>query len=216
MRKIALSLALGLTSVALPTIAHAQAAAPAQASIIVVDFDRAIGESAAYRGAQAALKPQADALESRANTLSTSLRTEADTLQQAQQANTMAPAAFEARVKEFQGKQDAARTELEGKQRALQLSNAYAIEQINRALDPIIKAVMTERRAQIALASGATVAVGPGVDVTTDVVTRLNTQLPRVGTTPPAGWQPGGAAAGPAAAAPAAAPAAAAPAAPAR
>lgn len=210
MRKIALSLALGLTSIALPAIAHAQAAAPAATPIIVVDFDRAIGESAAYRGAQAALKPQMDALESRANTLSTSLRTEADSLQQAQQANTMAQAAFEAKVKEFQGKQDAARTELEGKQRALQLSNAYVIEQINTALDPIIKTVMVERHAQIALASAATVAVGGGVDVTPDVVTRLNAQLPRVNTTPPAGWQPGGAA--PAAAAPAAAPAAAAPA----
>lgn len=207
MRKIALSLAFGLTSVALPAIAHAQAAAPAAApapaSIIVVDFERAIGESAAYRGAQAALKPQADALESRANTLSTSLRTESETLQQAQQANTMAPAAFEARLKEFQGKQEAARTEIEGKQRALQLSNAYVIDQINTVLDPIIKAVMVERRAQIALASAATVAVGAGVDVTPDIVTRLNAQLPRVNTTPPAGWQPGGAAA-PAAAAPAA------------
>jgi len=204
MRKIALSLVFGLTSVALPAIAHAQAAAPAQTAIIVVDFDRAIGESAAFRGAQAALKPQADALESRANTLSTSLRAEADTLQKAQQGNTMAPAALEARVKEFQGKQDAARTELEGKQRALQLSNAYAIEQINTALDPIIKTVMVEHRAQIALASAATVAVGAGVDVTPDVITRLNAQLPRVNTTPPAGWQPGGA---PAAAAAPAAPA---------
>ena len=191
MKKIAYSLALGAMSVVAPALVATPVHAQAATSIIVVDLDRVIAESNAFKGASATLKPQVDALQARAKALGTQLETEAGTLSKARETNTMAPAAFDAKVKEFQGKQTAARSELEGKQRSLQLANAYVIDQINKALDPLIKALMTEKRAQIALQSGATVAVGPGVDVSSELLTRLNTALPRVNTTPPAGWQPG-------------------------
>jgi Skp family chaperone for outer membrane proteins len=191
MKKIAYSLALSAMAVAAPALIAAPAHAQAAASIIVVDLDRVIADSNAFKGASATLKPQVDSLQARAKALGTQLETEAGSLSKARETNTMAPAAFDAKIKEFQGKQTAARSELEGKQRSLQLANAYVIDQINKALDPLIKTLMTEKRAQIALAAGATIAVGPGVDVSPELLTRLNSALPRVNTTPPAGWQPG-------------------------
>ena len=104
------ALALGTTT-ALPTAAFAQAAA-AQTSIIVVDMDRVGADSAAGKSGQTQLKSKLDSLQARGKALADQLRSEEETLLKARQANTMAPEAFQAKVKELQTKQNSARTEL--------------------------------------------------------------------------------------------------------
>jgi hypothetical protein len=60
------------------------------------------------------------------------------------------------------------------------------LKQINDGAQPIITAIMKERGAQIALAEAATLQHTAGIDVTADVVSRLDKALPRVSTTAPA------------------------------
>jgi outer membrane protein len=178
------ALALG-TATALPTAAFAQAAA-AQTSIIVVDMDRVGADSAAGKSGQTQLKSKLDSLQARGKTLADQLRSEEETLLKARQANTMAPDAFQAKVKELQTKQNSARTELGNRENELQRSQAYVRQQIFNAVGPIVQAVMRERGASIVLAREAALAVSPTLDVTAEVIRRLDAALPRVNATAPA------------------------------
>lgn len=178
------ALALGTTS-ALPTAAFAQAAA-AQTSIIVVDMDRVGADSAAGKSGQTQLKAKLDSLQARGKTLADQLRSEEEALLKARQANTMAPEAFQAKVKDLQTKQNSARTELGNRENELQRSQAYVRQQIFNAVGPIVQAVMRERGASIVLAREAALAVAPTLDVTAEVIRRLDAALPRVNATAPA------------------------------
>lgn len=178
------ALALG-TATALPTAAFAQAAA-AQTSIIVVDMDRVGADSAAGKSGQTQLKAKVDSLQARGKSLADQLRSEEEALLKARQANTMAPEAFQAKVKDLQTKQNNARTELGNRENELQRSQAAVRQQIFNAVGPIIQAVMRERGASIVLTRDAALAVAPTLDVTAEVIRRLDAALPRVNATAPA------------------------------
>ena len=53
-------------------------------------------------------------------------------------------------------------------------------------MNPIIQALLRERGAQVVLAREAALAVNPALDVTAEVVRRLDAALPRVSVNPPA------------------------------
>lgn len=173
------------TATVLPSAALAQAAA-AQSAIIVVDMDRVGVESAAGKSGQTQLKAKVDSLQARGKALADQLRGEEETLLKARQANTMAPEAFQAKVKDLQTKQNNARNELGNREQELQRSQAYVRQQIFNAVGPIIQAVMRERNASIVLTRDAALAVSPSLDVTAEVIRRLDAALPRVNATAPA------------------------------
>lgn len=179
------ALALGSAS-ALPSAAFAQAAAAPQSAIIVVDMDRVGAESAAGKSGQTQLKAKLDSLQARGKTLADQLRGEEETLLKARQANSMAPDAFQAKVKDLQTKQNNARTELGNREQELQRSQGFVRQQIFNAVGPIIQAVMRERGASIVLARDAALAVTPTLDVTAEVIRRLDAALPRVNANAPA------------------------------
>lgn len=171
--------------------AAAPAAAPAVASpVVVVDIERIVTQSAAGRGASAALRPQAEALETRVRTLREQFEREQQALQQGIQNNSITQQVAEQRIRDLQQRQQTAQTEIDGRQRALQQSNQYVLQQINEAVQPLISAIMRERGALIAVPRAATLQHAQGVEITAEVLSRLDRQLPRVNTTPPA--QPAG------------------------
>jgi Skp family chaperone for outer membrane proteins len=187
MKTIFKAAALAAFALGSSTAALAQAAAPAAAtSIIVVDMDRVGSDSAAGKSGQQQLKSQLDSLQARGKSLADSLRSEEEGLLKARQANTMAPEAFQAKVKDLQTKQNNARTELGNREQGLQRNQAYVRQQIFNAVGPIIQAVMRERGATIVLARDAALAVSPSLDVTAEVIRRLDAALPRVNATAPA------------------------------
>ena len=100
--------------------------------------------------------------------------------------DSMAPEAFQAKVKDLQTKQNNARTELGNRENELQRSQAAVRQQIFNAVGPIIQAVMRERGASIVLTRDAALAVAPTLDVTAEVIRRLDAALPRVNATAPA------------------------------
>lgn len=164
--------------------AFAQQLAPAV--VVIVDMDRVVNESAAGKTAGTEIQGKISGLQSRANTLQTQLKTDADAIQQGQQAKTLAGPALEQRARAFQDKQQAAQAELGRAEQDIQRSRSYVIQQITTAANPIITTIMRERNATIALQKDATLQHSASLDVTADVISRLNTQLPRVSTTPPA------------------------------
>ena len=193
--------ALALAGVAIP--AAAQQLPPAV--IVLVDQNEMIDTSAAAKAAAVELKPKADALQARLNTLRTSLTAEEKTLRDTQPQQGAAPAAiqaWQAKVQDFQNRQQQAEQEVQRRQQEIEASRQWIIKQINDAAQPIIGQIMRERGATIAMDERVTIQHTPAVDITADVLARLDKALPKVSITPPA------APAAPAPAAPAPAPAA--------
>jgi outer membrane protein len=176
------------------------AAAPAAAQsvpgaiIAVVDLERVTAQCTACKTANAALQGQANALRARQTALATPLEAEGKSLQAAVNAlNGKAPdAALEARIKAFQTKQQTGAQELTRQQTQIQRNQAYIQQQIGAKLGPIYQQVMQRRGANIMLEVGSTLATAATLDVTTDVLTALNSSLPTIGTTAPAQAAPQG------------------------
>ena len=173
-------------------LALAMIAAPAMAQtlsppvIVIIDLDRVVNESVAGKGAATEIQGKITGLQTRANTLQTQLKTDADSIQAGQANKSLAGPALEQRAQAFGQKQQQAQQEIQRLEQDVQRSRQYVIKQINDAAQPIITQVMRERGASIALAEGATLQHSASIDVTTDVISRINTSLPRVSTTPPA------------------------------
>lgn len=162
--------------------ALAQKAPPAV--VVVINSERVFSECNACKAANTQLQAQVTALQARAQQLGQPLQTEAEAIRKA--TDGKAPdAAMQTRITEFQKKQTAAQQELANSEQTIQRNRAYVGQQINTALNPIIQKVMVARGANFAVDVQATLAIGPGVDVTGDVLTQLNTALPSVNVTAP-------------------------------
>ena len=183
------------TMLTLAAVAATFAAAPVLAQtlpppvIVIVDMERVLGESAAGKQGISELKTRNDAIQARVASLRTQFGAEQETLQKSAPAQTAAPAvvsAFQAKVADFQKRQQTAEQDLQKRGNDLQLSQRYIVKQINDAAAPVITAIMRERGATIVLPENATLQHSASLDVTTDVLARLDKALPRVVTTAPA------------------------------
>ena len=193
MKKILIALA--LASAATSVLAQQLPAAV----IVTVDRQEMIANSAAAKAAQAELKPKADALGARLNQLRTSLGAEEKTLRESQPAQTAAPAAiqaWQAKVRDFDARRGQADQELQRRQQEIQAAEQWVVKQINDGAQPVISQIMRERGANIAVDEQVTIQHAAAVDITTDVIARLDKALSKVSTTPPA--PPAGAAPAPA------------------
>jgi Skp family chaperone for outer membrane proteins len=171
--------------------AAAQQKAPA-AVILVVDMERVVVQSAAGKQAQAEIQTKMNALQTRANALQGQLKTEADAIQAGQANQSLAGPALETRVKAFGDRQQAAQREVGQAENEIQRSRQFVLKQISDAVNPILTVVMREKGANLALPVGATLQHGASLDVTAEIISRLDKALPRVSTTPPAQAPAGG------------------------
>ncbi len=180
-----------------PTLIAAPAVAQVAAgqSVAVVNPDAAVVQSAAFKAAatqiQTTYKTQITAFQTRQTALSTELaplRTEIEGLQR----NPGTPkATLDAKIAAFQGKAQAAQTELQRMTASFARPEAYAKEQIGDKIEAALKAAMTAKKVNLVLSPDAVVAAQGGADLTPDVITQLNALVPSVSITPPANWQPG-------------------------
>jgi len=189
MKRLLLSASLAASAV-LPSAAHAQAIPGAV--VAVVDLDRVTRDCNACKTASAALRGQVTSLQSRENTLAAPLQTEGKSLQTAIDAlaGKEPDAALQARIKAFQAKQQQGAQEIQRQQQQIQANQQYVQKQIAEKLGPIYTQVMQRRGANIMVEIGTTLASASGIDVTTDVLTALNTAMPSLQTTAPAPARP--------------------------
>ncbi len=188
MNKFALGAAIAALSAALPTAATAQKVAPAV--VVIVDVQKIFAECTACKSAQTQLQAQAAAIQSRAQQLGAPLQTEAQSIQTAARGKTTIDPALLARAQALQTKQNSANQEIEGRQQTFQRNRAFVAQQINDRLNPIITQVMTQRGANLAVDTAATLAVSPSLDVTGAVLAALNAALPSVNVNAPAAPAP--------------------------
>jgi Skp family chaperone for outer membrane proteins len=140
----------------------------------------------ACRAAQAQLRTRASTLQTRAQTLQQQLETEGRPIQTAVDAlNGKEPdAALRQRITAFQTKDRAAQQELATGQQNLQSTATHVQQQVGARLVQVVEQVRARRNAAIAISKNSTLANSAAVDVTSEVLTALNTALPSVSVTP--------------------------------
>ena len=181
-----LFIALALAGASTPVMAQQLPAAV----IVTVNRQEMIAISAAAKAAQGELKPKADGLNARLSQLRTSLAAEEKALRDSQPQQAAAPAAvqaWQAKVRDFDTRRGQADQELQRRQAEIQQSEQWVVKQINDGAQPIISQIMRERGANIAVDEQVTIQHAAAIDITSDVVARLDKALPKVSTTPPAG-----------------------------
>lgn len=184
MNKLFFGTALAVLAAAVPAAAPAQRIGPAV--VAVVDTDRISRECTACRAAAQQLQTQEATLRTRAQALQTQLQTEGQPIQTAVNAlNGRQPdAALQQRITAFQTKERSAQQELATGQRNLQSTQLNVNQQIGARLVPIITSVAQARGANMAVDRGSALFAAPALDITNDVLTQLNQQLPSVSVTP--------------------------------
>lgn len=161
-------------------------------SVLVVNVSRVFEESAAGKAAIAQLRPQVDQLQQRQRSYQQQFQREEQAIQQAAAANQpgKAPvtpiATLQQRARDLQQREQTANSELQSRQQALQASDNSVRRQILEGMTPIVNALLKERNASVAIPTSVALGNVAGIDVTADVVSRLDRALPRVSTTPPA------------------------------
>jgi len=75
-------------------------------------------------------------------------------------------------------------------QQPITIARVYVIEQIAQQLSPAVQQVVQANSIQLIISPGSTLYMSDAVDVTDEIIQRLNTAVPTVSTSAPAGWQP--------------------------
>ncbi len=182
MKKLALSLAVAVGALGISGTAQAQQ----RPAILVVDTDRILNECTACKAAGTQLQSQVQQARQRAQQLEASLKPEAEALEKAVKAlNGKQPdAALQARIAAFRQKQQQGSTEMSNRENALQSTQANVQQQIGSRLVQIVEQSRARRQASAIVSKGNTLASDPAIDITGEVLTALNQQLPAVSVTP--------------------------------
>ena len=167
-------------------IAPSAALAQQAGGVLVVDTDRILAECTACKAAATQLQSQANTLRTRAQTLTQQLQTEGQPLQTAVNAlNGKQPdAALKARIDAYETKERNARQEIANGENNLRSIQANVQQQLGTRLIQIVEQSRARRNASIAISKGSTLATAATVDITGEVLTALNSQLPAVSVTP--------------------------------
>jgi outer membrane protein len=96
------------------------------------------------------------------------------------QAPVLAPDVRQGKIKELEARRQAFQKKVQDRQASIQAGLAQARTKVEQALGPILEKLMVERGANLLLDRGLVVLGQNELDVTTSVITRLNTVLPKV------------------------------------
>ncbi len=185
-----LSKVLATASLAAAVFAAAPAAAQVQGNIAVVNTPLAIAQTNALRTAfqqvGTTYQSQITTIQQRQQqieTLLTQLDTNSDGgLDEAEQAAAQSTPQWQ-QIQQIE-------QEVGQLTNQIDLARVYALEQILRQYSPTLQQVVTQNQVQMVIAPDAVIYSLPAADMTSKVVTALNTAVPSVQTTPPEGWQP--------------------------
>lgn len=143
---------------------------------LIINFERVSAESLVGQDVNAQISQQNTRITTWEANISTQLNTERQELER--QRTIIAPDAFEERAVAFQQRANLAQSQLQQLQENLRSVNGQAQLEIRRVLQPIVGAVMTERGGSIVFDKRVIWHSAPGFDVTTNVIDRLNQELP--------------------------------------
>lgn len=151
---------------------------PAGASFVVVDGQRAIGQSTAGQGLRQQAEKQRTALRAEVQKQEAELKAAEQELQR--QRPVLAQDAFDQKVREFQKRVQEAQTRIQTRTRNLDKGLAEAEQKITQAMLQIVGEIAQERRYAMIVDRGAVVVFAGQLEITQEVITRVNRKLPSV------------------------------------
>jgi Skp family chaperone for outer membrane proteins len=188
-----------------PVPAPAPAAAPVPSQIVVYDVNQLISQSAAGTDMRTKLTAISDQIRRELEPDQRQLQSELAAIRATSVADAQAPAA-QARQESFQRLYAQFQQKQERLGAVMELTERNALTTFSQALAPVLRATMLARNGLVAMQAQNVDAYVPGIEITADLVTRLNAVTRTVAVTRATLPTPGAA---PAAAAAPAAPAAA-------
>jgi outer membrane protein len=152
--------------------------APVTPRIIVIDRNFILQRSSAGQDMLAQAQNLSKQAETQFKAEETQLATEANQLQQ--QLAILSPDVRDQKEKDFTNKQQAFQGRVAQRQAEIQAGFTKAAHQVEVALEPILKGLMTERGANMVFDRTAVILSSADVDVTPVAVQRLDKALPHV------------------------------------
>lgn len=172
-----LGLAAGLCLAALaPLDVGAQQVAPPV--IITVDVQQILRDSVVAKDVQAQMDQRTDLYTKEVTQQENDLQKVQNELEQ--QRTTLAPDEFNTRMRDFQQRYDALDNHVQVTRQALQQSYNDAMTKIENTALQIISDIAAERKANIVVAKAAVLFEAQDLDITQEVIKRLDAKLPKV------------------------------------
>lgn len=165
-------LALVVSSFLAPASAHAAE------EIVIVDMQRILQESTAAKDIRTKIKQKRDDYQAEITKQEESLRKVEQKL--GEQRAILSPEAFEAKSKEFKEQLMDVQRGVQEKRSKLDAALNESLEKIQVAVLEIITALSKEKGFKLAIPSSQVLFATTALDVTEDVLTRLNKKLPNI------------------------------------
>jgi outer membrane protein len=158
-----------------------QVAAPV---IIIVDVQQILRDSRVAKDVQQQMSQRTEAYTKAVTARENALRKTQAELER--QRNVLAPDAFNAKMRDFQQRYDALDHGVQVTRQALQQAYNDAMTKVENAALQIIADIAAERKANLVVTKAAVVFEAEGLDITPEVIRRLDVKLPHVAlATPP-------------------------------
>ncbi len=167
-----------LTVLSLVMAAPVAVAQTAAANILVVDTVRIQEQAAAAKSMQTQIRDFETKLQAQAKSAEEKLKAEEVALKQQQ--TLLAPEQFDVKRREFETRVGDEQRKLQQAQQDMQVAVRTAQGTLLKALEPILKELMTERGANLMVDRRMVLTSSDSLDVTAAVIERLNKKLPSV------------------------------------
>jgi Skp family chaperone for outer membrane proteins len=178
--RLGVAVALGLTAL-LPLGARAQQGAAPQVAapvIITVDVQQILRDSLVAKDVQAQMDQRTDRYTKEVSDQENELQKTQEELEK--ERTTLAPEAFNAKMRDFQGRYDTLDNRVQATRQALQQSYNDAMTKVENTALQIIADIAAERKANLVVAKAAVLFEAPELDITQEVIKRLDVKLPQV------------------------------------
>lgn len=162
-----------------PTAAHAQAAAPAAATkIAVINIQAIMRDSTAAKSVRTQLEAKQKSYQADIQKKEEALQKEDQEL--AKQRTALAKDAFEQKVKAFRDKATALQKEVQQKKATFDNAFENSLGQIQKTVVDIVAEMAKEKGFSVAIPSSQLLFAEPSLDITQEVLSRLNQKLAKV------------------------------------
>jgi Skp family chaperone for outer membrane proteins len=169
------AVALGLTAL-LPLQARSQqVAAPV---IITVDVQQILRDSLVAKDVQAQMDQRTDRYTKEVTAQENELQKTQEELEK--ERSTLASDAFNTKMRDFQRRYDTLDNRVQATRQALQQSYNDAMTKVENTALQIISDIAAERKANLVVAKAAVLFEAPELDITQEVIKRLDVKLPQV------------------------------------
>jgi Skp family chaperone for outer membrane proteins len=169
------AVALGLTALSPLQARSQQVAAPV---IVTVDVQQILRDSLVAKDVQAQMDQRTDRYTKEVTNQENELQKTQEDLEK--ERTTLAPDAFNARMRDFQRRYDALDNRVQLTRQALQQSYNDAMTKVENTALQIIADIAGERKANLVVAKAAVLFEAPELDITQEVIKRLDVKLPQV------------------------------------